>query len=132
MAPEAICARTPPSESASTADHTSPPPLPARRTVQFTVDLGCLLCGRELGALESTAWPTYRRVVLRQAGAPPTQLADWRRLRCASCGGAAMPTEVTCRLVRNEAPIDWAAERPRRGRPPKWLVAQRANGPSAA
>jgi hypothetical protein len=30
-----------------------------------------------------------------------------------------LPTEVTRRLVRSEVPVDWAAERPRRGRPPK-------------
>ena len=132
MAPEYAAARTSPPESSSAANDTSPPPPPARRSVRFTIELTCLLCGRDLGSLESNAWPTCRQVVLRQAGVPPAQLADWRRLRCAVCGGAAMPTEVTCRLVRNEAPMDWAAERPRRGRPPKWLVAQRADGSSAA
>lgn len=132
MAPEAPPARTPPLESPSAADHTSPPLLPARRRVRFVVDLGCLMCGRDLGVLQSDTWPTYHPVLLRQTGAPPAQVADWRRLRCAVCGGAAIPTEVTCRLVRNEVPIDWAADRPRRGRPPKWLAAQRASGSSAA
>jgi hypothetical protein len=34
--------------------------------------------------------------------------------------------------VRREALIDWLAERPRRGRPPKRLAAQRVSGDPAA
>src|SRR5256885_6943323 len=38
--------------------------------------------------------------------------------------------ELTVRTVRLEAPIDWQADSPRRGRPPKWLVRLRkAGGP---
>ena len=119
-------------EREDTSTHTPSCPAPGRQSVQFTIELACLLCGRDVGALESDTWPTYRPTLLRQPAAPTVRLADWRRLRCGICGGAAMPTEVTCRLVRNESPVDWATERPRRGRPPKWLIAQRANGSSAA
>ena len=132
MAPEPTPAPTSPSEPSSTADCTSPPPLPASRRVRFMIDLGCLMCGRDLGVLQADSWPTYRPVVLSQAGAPAAQVADWRRLRCAVCGGAAIPAEVSCQRVRHEVPIDWAADRPRRGRPPKRLAAQRAVGSSAA
>jgi len=97
MAPE-------PPESASTADEKmSPSPPPARRRVRFSVDLGCLLCGRDIGVLQTDTWPAYRGVVLRQAGSPPLPVADWRRPRCAVCGGAAMAADVTWRSVRDEA-----------------------------
>jgi hypothetical protein len=96
------------------------------------VELACLLCGRALGVLESDAWPTYRPTLLRRAGAAATQLADWRRVRCATCGGAAIPDEVICRPVRSEGAIDWSAERPRRGRPPRLLAAQRGADSSPA
>jgi hypothetical protein len=96
-----------------------------RRTTRVTIELVCLLCSREIGVLESDAWPPYGTVLLRQTGVANRPIADWRRLRCATCGGAAMPDEITHRIVRIEAPIDWLAERPRRGRPPARLVEQR-------
>ena len=133
MEPEDTSAHTPPCAASTSPETESASALPARRqSVQFTIELACLLCGRDIGVLESETWPTYRPTLFRQPAAPTVSLTDWRRLRCGICGGAAMPTEVTCRLVRNESPVDWATERPRRGRPPKWLIAQRANGSSAA
>jgi hypothetical protein len=52
-------------------------------------------------------------------------LANIWRLRCPVCGGNTAADEVTVRSVRLEGPTDWKADRPRRGRPPKWLVEQR-------
>jgi hypothetical protein len=52
------------------------------------------------------------------------QVSDWRRLRCASCGGNSYPEEV--RTARVYPPVRWDDDdRPRRGRPPKWLVEAR-------
>ena len=53
------------------------------------------------------------------------QLPTVSRLRCPLCGGNAIVDELDVRTLRLEAPIDWRAERPRRGRPPKWLAQQR-------
>jgi hypothetical protein len=97
----------------------------ARVTTRVDVELICLMCGRELGTLESEVWPNYGPVVLHLSASRSFRINDWRRLRCASCGGAAIPGEITHRLVRSEASIDWSSERPRRGRPPKSAVAQR-------
>jgi hypothetical protein len=54
-----------------------------------------------------------------------THLRAWWRLRCAVCGGNTTANDVSIRTVRLEPAIDWREVRPRRGRPPKWLVEQR-------
>ena len=118
--------------SSSTADRAGlTPRSTGRRTICFTIELTCLQCARELGVLESAAWPTTAGRLLR-SGLPDLQVPDWRRLRCGACGGSAIPAEVTRKLVQREAPIDWLAERPRRGRPPKRLAAQSVSGEPAA
>jgi hypothetical protein len=54
-------------------------------------------------------------------------------MRCPTCCGNTEVTELTLRNVRLEGPTDWQSDRPRRGRPPKWLVAlRRAGGSDAA
>jgi hypothetical protein len=97
----------------------------AQRRTRLIIELSCVLCGRDLGVLESDAWPAYGAVVLRRKGFEPVMVADWRRLRCAVCGGAAFPVEITSRLVRTEKPLDWDEDKPRRGRPPKSVVEAR-------
>lgn len=91
----------------------------------FVIELGCLLCGRAIGLLESKAWPSAGPVVLRLPRVPAARVANWQHLRCSVCGGNAVSGEVTTQVYRNEKPIDWEAERPRRGRPPKALVEAR-------
>jgi hypothetical protein len=104
MRPEHACASNPSSQFVSGPDRTpSPPPLVTQSSRSFTVELACLRCVRTLGMLESDTWPTYRPAILHRAGAAGTQVADWRRLRCTTCGGAAIPADVTCWLVRSEA-----------------------------
>jgi hypothetical protein len=135
MASEHAFGSTPSSSQLlSACDQTSSPSSLAAQSDRrlFTVELACLLCGRALGVLESDAWPTYRPTLLYRAGAAATQLADWRCLRCATCGGAPLPAEVICRVVRSDAAIDWSAERPRRGRPPRLVTAQRRADSSTA
>jgi hypothetical protein len=47
-----------------------------RRTPRVSVELGCLLCGRELGTLECDAWPAAGPVVPAHPGAAPLLVAD--------------------------------------------------------
>lgn len=107
------------------AGHRRNRPAVAQRRTRLIIELSCVLCGRDLGVLESDAWPAYGAVVLRRKGFEPVMVADWRRLRCAVCGGAAFPDEITSRLVRTEKPLDWDENKPRRGRPPKSVVEAR-------
>src|SRR5262249_28566939 len=56
-----------------------------------------------------------------EGGEHVVQINDWRRLRCCSCGGHCYPDEV--RTARGYPTVGWDDDdRPRRGRPPKWLV----------
>jgi hypothetical protein len=106
--------------------HTSAPanPSASRPVVVFHVELACLLCGRALGALQIRRWPSRGPATFRPIGpSPACQLADWCRLRCLVCGGNIFPDEVEA--VRVYPPVQWEDERPRRGRPPKWLSEQR-------
>jgi hypothetical protein len=66
---------------------------------------------------------------LRSAGASSGLLiSDWTRLRCAICGGAVYADEV--RTVRQYPPVSWDDfDRPRRGGPPNWLLAERRAAP---
>ncbi len=97
--------------------------------MRFVAELNCLLCGRGQGSLEAGTWPPRGTALLRRSGAEePAPIADWGSLRCDLCGGAVMVVEVTRQALRSEVRVDWDAERPRRGRPPKLLVAQRVAG----
>lgn len=93
------------------------------------VELRCLLCGRMIGNLEADHWVCLGPVLFRAAEVDdPVRVTDWRRLRCASCGGNAIPDEITA--VRVYPPLRWDDDDPpRRGRPPKMASggAQRAN-----
>ena len=98
----------------------------------FAVDLGCLQCGRMIGKFETRRWPWFGPVLFRPPGGQPaTPVADWSKLRCVACGGNVYADEV--RTAKVYASVSWDdLEQPRRGRPPKWLVAERhAIDPSA-
>lgn len=97
----------------------------ASRRVLFLVTLTCLLCSREVGQAESTVWPAHRGLVLRQPGCAPRLVLDWRGLQCPVCQGAVVAADITTRVSRSEKPIDWTADKPRRGRPPKKLAEAR-------
>ena len=103
-----------------------PTPPKSRIFRRFSVELGCLLCSRTLGTIESTTWPVHGPVVLTRPEGLKAQIADWLGVRCDNCGGSVLPTDVTLVEDRVERPHDWSQERPRRGRPPKRLVKQRS------
>jgi ribosomal protein S27E len=96
--------------------------------VRFTAELTCLLCGRTLGTLDGgTSWPPRGEALLYLPGRDePMPITGWWKVRCTSCGGALMASEVTSHIVRPEAEVDWTTKGIPRGRPPNWLVAERA------
>jgi hypothetical protein len=96
--------------------------------VRFTAELTCLLCGRIHGSLDGgSTWPPRGETLLFRPGdEQPTVVSCWWRLRCGTCGGALLATEISSHLVRQEAAVDWRTVGIRRGRPPNWLVAERA------
>ena len=86
--------------------------------------LVCLQCGRDVGCLErSLGQGGYPRLLFRPAGTAVARRVYRQSFRCAACHGVAIADDV--RPVQLEEPIDWSLERPRRGRPPAWLVAKR-------
>ena len=128
--------RTPPSCPSSTVirmDHggqpTSPPASSrrVRRVPRITVEFGCLMCSRDFGIVVCTSLPVCGTVTIHQPGGLRIEIAvgQLRFLRCPTCGGSILPTEIIREEVRVERRIDWSEERPKRGRPPKWLVEQR-------
>jgi hypothetical protein len=113
------------------SDQNRSTPSASRRSIVFTIELSCLLCAREAGVLQSPIWPACAGSFLRP-GVPAVHPTDWHHLRCETCGGSVLPSEVTRMVVHSEPPIDWLADRPRRGRPPKRLGPQRKSGEPAA
>ena len=102
---------------------------PIRQTV-FVADLKCYLCGGVTGSIESlqtlsTATAAARSVLFRYPGESKlVQIDDWRRLKCARCGGPLYLDESDV-IVRRIDEYNWLEERPRRGRPPKRLLEER-------
>jgi hypothetical protein len=96
--------------------------------VRFTAELTCLLCGRIHGSLDGgSSWPPRGEALLSLPGGEQAMpITGWWRLRCGTCGGALLATEITSHSVRPEAEVDWRTVGIRRGRPPNWLVAERA------
>lgn len=91
----------------------------------LVAELKCYLCGASAGRIESERQPMPPSVILRRDGdANGVRVLDWRRLRCERCQGRVYleGPEVVTRRVES---FDWSQERPRRGRPPKWLVEER-------
>lgn len=89
-------------------------------------ELVCHLCGTVAGSIQSEHHPLPRSVQFTPGGSTEfTSVADWRRLRCARCRGSLFLEGLEVVRRRSE-PLDiWNEERPRRGRPPKWLVEKR-------
>ena len=112
--PDRSCPAAPEPASTPTDDRPQPadsePPSPRRVVERITVELACLLCGRSQTI---------------EVGQPAPRPA-----RCTTCSGTIVVAEVTRQRVRLET-VDWAAERSRRGRPPKGLATQRLAGVAA-
>ena len=100
--------------------------FPAPATTVFVAEIACILCTRLVGTAIDLRWPPLTTVLIQMDGSNVLRRVELRHLRCADCGGNTAATEVTTRLLRRERAIDWQKEQPRRGRPPRWLVAERA------
>jgi hypothetical protein len=100
------------------------PPSGTAPTLLTNADVHCLLCARIVGSIQSEGrgltGPFLFKADSSERG---IQIADWSRLRCTTCGGNVYPDDA--RTVRVYPPVAWDDEQPRRGRPPKWLVAAR-------
>ena len=102
------------------------------RSVVMLVELRCYLCANTVGVLETDHWPTFGPALLRTTTeTSAARIGDWRRLRCARCGGNVFPDEINTANVYPSVSWD-ESEQPRRGRPPKWLVEQRRAARSEA
>lgn len=122
----------PPRMAASTADaaagETVATALRAPLLTIATIELTCLLCGRSAGALEADGWPPARPARYRTTAFAVRPQVRGRLLACGACGGTVHASEATVRHQAPRALSDWAAEQPRRGRPPKALAAARSAG----
>jgi hypothetical protein len=104
---------------------THPAPNDADSIVRyFEAEAACLHCGRPAGVLRSPG-PVQRRGALfvPAGGGPAAPVRSLADRRCLDCGGplCADPPEPRHAFKPAEIPPD----RPRRGRPPAWLVAAR-------
>jgi len=96
----------------------------SRMTV-FVAEIVCLMCTSRIGIALDNRWPPVSTVLFQAQGSTELRRVALEGLRCPDCGGNTVPAEVTTRLLRRERPSH-VDDVPRRGRPPKWLVAQRA------
>lgn len=100
-------------------------PMPRPYVRLFSIELWCLACGSEVGVLRTNRWPLFGPFLFQQDGTERhIPIADWTQLRCVSCSGSPYIDGVRSRRVYPRLrPED--LDVPKRGRPPKWLVAQR-------
>ncbi|SRR6266511_6049177 len=103
--------------------------FPHGATTVFVAEIACILCSRVLGTAVDTRWPPVYSLLIQMEGSRALRRVELGQLRCPDCGGNTSASEVTARLLRREGVVDWRREQPRRGRPPKWLVAHRAADP---
>jgi hypothetical protein len=108
-------------QSAYSSDEFSSP-----RLTVFVAEIACILCTRVVGTAVDTRWPPVGTVLIQAEGSKVLRRIALEQLRCTDCGGNTAPTEVVTKLLRRERPSDLQIDEPRRGRPPKWLVALRA------
>ena len=97
------------------------------QTRLLRAELRCYLCGETCGVLEAPPAPTMPRVAqFCAADGSPARMLAWRALRCPRCSSGSLFVDAPEIVVRRLEHVNWADDRPRRGRPPRWLVALRA------
>jgi hypothetical protein len=86
-------------------------------------EVKCLHCGCIAGLLRQLHdQPSTRAAFHNAGGGTPRIIKSLTELRCARCGGSVYSDEYELRYVHPK--LD-DVDRPRRGRPPKWLVEER-------
>jgi len=104
---------------------------PAKTRVQ-RAELRCYLCAETCGVLEAPPAPAMPPIAeFRAANGSPARLLAWRALRCPRCSSGSLFLDEPEIVVRRQERVDWAVDRSRRGRPPRWLVALRARQDAA-
>lgn len=93
-------------------------------TRYFEADVSCMHCGHVAGTLRrpggvSQAPSTFRAL----DGGSPLAVQRLSTLRCRRCQGPLYAEEFQARYEHPR--VDFSEDRPRRGRPPKWLVEAR-------
>jgi hypothetical protein len=105
---------------------------PPERNRVLRAELRCYLCAETCGALEAPPSPSMPPVArFFPADGSPGRVLVWRRVRCPRCASGSLYLDEPETVVRRVEQIDWDLERPRRGRPPRWLVALRARQDAA-
>jgi hypothetical protein len=112
------------------------PPAPIssvpEKTRVLRAELRCYLCGETCGVLEAPPAPTMPRVAqFCAADGSPARMLAWGALRCPRCSSGSLFFDEPEIVVRRLERVDWAEDRPRRGRPPRWLVALRSRQDAA-
>jgi hypothetical protein len=106
--------------------------LATEKTRLLRAELRCYLCGETCGVLAAPPAPTMPRVArFASADGSPARMLAWSALRCPRCSSGSLFVDEPQIVVRRREHVDWAADRPRRGRPPRWLVALRAREDAA-
>jgi hypothetical protein len=103
----------------------------SRATRVLRAELRCYLCAETAGAVESETAAAGMPPLARfcPADGSPARVLAWRRLRCPRCGSSSLFLDEPETIVRRDERLDrldWDLDRPRRGRPPRWLVAMQA------
>src|SRR5262245_12102539 len=115
-------------DAPETAPSIAPQSVRPRSQRVIVAAIAFLLWCRPVGTAMSVRWPPTGPILFQAAASEcSTRVVAWWRLRCGVCGGNTAASELTTRLLRQEPAIDWKANRPRRGRPPRWLVAYRTS-----
>ncbi|HEY6356192.1 MAG TPA: hypothetical protein VIY30_17040 [Burkholderiaceae bacterium] len=118
---------------ADLATSLAPLPASAEQNRVLRADLQCFLCAHTFGALEAAAMATMPAVArFCPADGSPSRLLAWRGLRCPRCRSNSLCLdELEIVMRRVERVVDWSIKQSRRGRPPRWLVALRAQQDAA-
>ena len=108
-------------------------PSRARRRRVLTATLRCYLCGQTCGVLEAPTGAGFPPVArFTPVDGADSQQVVWQRLRCPRCASRSlMVEELEIVTQRIEVPAELLFEKPRRGRPPRWLVELRARQEAA-
>lgn len=102
------------------------------KTRVLRAELRRYLCGETCGVLEAPPASSMPRIAqFRAADGSPARTLAWSALRCPRCSSGSLFVDEPEIVVRRIERVDWEVDRPRRGRPPRWLVAQRARQDAA-
>lgn len=114
---------------APSSAHASAPPEKVR---VLRAVLRCYLCAETCGVLEAPPAASMPPVAyFCAADGSPARMAAWSALRCPRCSSGSLFLDEAAVVVRRLEHVDWRLEQPRRGRPPRWLVALRARQDAA-